>query len=120
MNICINKEMENMNKDIQDVMKKVLEDLECNLDQQKFTAIKDMVNSYFGIGVATAAFLGGGVAVGFGVGSVSSALIAINAGVAASIGVPVIGIIAGSIALLGGGIYLNIRSPPPLFLEKIT
>ena len=109
MNICIIKEMEEMNKEINDVIKKVLDELECNLDQQKFTAIKDMVNSYFGIGLATAAFLGGGVAVGFGVGSVSSALIAINAGVAASVGVPVIGIIAGSIALLGGGIYLLYR-----------
>ena len=109
MNICITKKMEEMVKEIENIYKKVLEELECNLDHQKFTAIKDMVNSYFGIGVATAAFLGGGVAVGFGVGSVSSALIAINAGVAASIGVPVIGIIAGSIALLGGGIYLLYR-----------
>ena len=109
MNICITKKMEEMLKEIENIYKKVLEELECNLDHQKFTAIKDMVNSYFGIGVATAAFLGGGVAVGFGVGSVSSALIAINAGVAASIGVPVIGIIAGSIALLGGGIYLLYR-----------
>ena len=109
MNTCITKEMEEMNKEIYDVIKKVLDELECNLDHQKFTAIKDMVNSYFGIGVATAAFLGGGVAVGFGVGSVSSALIAINAGVAASIGVPVIGIVAGSVALLAGGVYLLYR-----------
>ena len=109
MNLCINKEMEEMNKDIENIIKKVLDELECSLNQRKFTAIKDMVNSYFGIGVATAAFLGGGVAVGFGVGSVSSALIAINAGVGVSIGVPVIGIIAGSIALLGGGIYLLYR-----------
>lgn len=109
MNICISKEMEEMNKEIENVVKKVLDDLECNLNQQKFTAIKDMVNNYFGIGVATTAFLGGGVAVGFGAGSVSSALIAINAGLAASIGVPMIGIVAGSIALLGGATYLLYR-----------
>ena len=109
VNICINKEMEEMSKEIENVKKLVLDELECKLDHQKFTAIKDMVSSYFGIGVATAAFLSGGTAVGFGAGSVSSALIAINAGVTTSIGVPIIGIIAGSVALLGGGIYLLYR-----------
>jgi len=109
MNIHINKEMEELNKEIDKVLKKVLDELECNLDQQKYTAIKDMVNNYFGVGVATSAILGGGVAVGFGAGSVSSALIAIQAGVSASLGVPVVGIVAGSVAILAGGAYLLYR-----------
>lgn len=45
------------------------------MNNQKFTKIKDMVNNYFGIDVAIVSILSDGVAVGFGAGSVSSALL---------------------------------------------
>ncbi len=109
MNSCITKKMEKLNEEIENILQNVLEELDCKIDSQKFTQIKEMVNGYFGIGVASASILGGGVVIGFGVGSVSSALISINAGVAASLGVPVVNIVAGSIALLGGTIYLLYR-----------
>lgn len=102
----INKEIEELTNDLKELMKNVLNDLECDLNQQKFTAIQDMASNYLGIGLASISLIGGGLTMGIGVGYASSALIAIEAGVGASIGIPIAGIVVGALAVIGGTGYL--------------
>ena len=105
----INEIMKKFNNEISGVIKNFLNDLNCNIELQKFSAIQEMAASNLGIGIATGSLIGGGLGVGFGVGAASSAAAAIEIGVGASLAIPVVGIIVGSVATILGGAYLLYR-----------
>ena len=110
----INKHLKELNKEITEIIKEFLEDINCNVELQKYTTIQEMATGNLGIGIASTSLITGSIAVGFGAGAASSAVVAVEAGVVASFTLPVIGIIAGGIAILGGGVYLLYR----LFRKK--
>ena len=112
----INKHLKELNKEITEIIKEFLEDINCNVELQKYTTIQEMATGNLGIGIASTSLITGGIAVGFGAGAVSSAFVAVEAGMAASFTLPVIGIITGGLAILGGGAYLLYR----LFTKKST
>lgn len=105
----INKKIEELNKELKELMDNILKDLECDLNPQKFSAIQDMASGYLGIGIASGGILAGGITMGLGIGYASSALIAIQTGLAASIGIPVVGIVIGALGILGSAGYLIYR-----------
>ena len=105
----INEIMKEFNIKVSEIIKDFLNDLSCNVELQKFSAIKEMAASNIGIGIATGSLIGGGLGIGFGVGAASSAAAAIEIGVGASLAIPVAGIIVGSVATILGGAYLLYR-----------
>ncbi len=105
----INVLMKEFNDKIAEIIKDFLNDLNCNIELQKFSAIQEMAASNIGIGLATGGLIGGGLSIGFGVGAASSAAAAIEIGVGASLAIPVVGIVVGSVATIFGGAYLLYR-----------
>ena len=91
----INKLLQELNNKITEIIKDFLKDINCNVELQKYTTIQEMATGNLGIGI--------------GAGAASSAPLAIEAGLAASLTVPVIGIIVGGLAILGAGSYLLYR-----------
>ena len=112
----INKLLKELNNKITEIIKEFLKDINCDVELQKYTTIQEMATGNLGIGIGAGVLISGGVAVGFGAGAVSSTLLAIEAGMAASLTVPVVGIIVGGVAVIGAGVYLLYR----LFKKRST
>ena len=93
------------------------------LSLKKEGHIQEMATSNLGIGIATGGLIGGGLTIGFGVGAASSAAAAIEIGVGASLALPVVGIVIGSVAtIIGAGYLLHrfFKKKSSLNKEQIT
>ena len=110
----LKKILKELNNKITEIIEDFLKEMKCDVELQKYSTINDMAFGFLGIG--TFSIIGGGVALGFGIGATSSALTAISMGYAASLAVPIIGIVIGGLSILGGAGYLLYR----LFRKKST